>query len=137
MDLTADERGALAQALLERSAAFLRLYENGGQRAGSGPIRLRVGDHSTLGDDDLILVQILESLVLSGRVVASWPRDEGGPEAELELRVTVDRTDFKDGRVMNSNHTAVLTFIDPASGSVAFAASCELPKQSMKGWFAN
>ena len=40
MDLTADERGALAHALLERSAAFLRLYENGDQRAGSGPIRL-------------------------------------------------------------------------------------------------
>ena len=109
MDLTADERGALAQALLERSAAFLRLYENGDQRSVSGPIRLRVGDHSTLGDDDLILVQILENLVLSGHVVTSWPRDEEGLEAELELRVSVDRTDFKDGRVMNSNPTAVLT----------------------------
>ena len=93
--------------------------------------------YSTLSDGDLILTQILEPLILSGRVVTSWPRDEGGPEAELELRVDVARTDHSTERGVSTLHTAVLTFIDPASGSVAFAASSELPKQFIKGWFAN
>ena len=135
VELTAAEADVLARELTASAAAFLRGYKEVGGRAGVGPIRLHVDEHQLLGARGSVLLQIQGQLVREGLVVTGWARRAEGLQAELELRVKVDRAERADGRSRLVLYVVELALVDTASGSVEFVSSAQLDKQFYKGWF--
>ena len=135
LELTPAEADDVAAELATSAAAFLCGYKEVGGRADAGPIRLHVGEQQFIGARGSVLLQIQGQLVREGLVVTGWAKGAEGLQAELELRVKVDRAERADGRSRLVLHVVELALVDTASGSVEFVSSAQLDKQFYKGWF--
>ena len=135
LELTPAEADAVAAELATSAAAFLCGYKEVGGRADAGPIRLHVGEQQFIGARGSVLLQVQDQLVRSGLVVTEWAKGAEGLQAELELRLEMERFEHADGRATNVVHSVDLILVDTASGSVAFASRAQLDKQFFRGWF--